>query len=52
MDAQTAQLEPEEVQLQEQFAGQVEDTSRPAQDVLTDQQATVVSGGSSALFVP
>ncbi len=43
---------PEQVRLQEQTILQVEDHSRPAQDVLTDQRESRTEDGAPALFVP
>ncbi len=55
MTPQTKSIEEErveEVQLQEQFVAQVEDHSRPAQEVLTDQQERRDANEATALFIP
>jgi len=48
MDQESA----EETRLQEQYIRQVEDHSRPAQEVLTDQQEARTPDDAPALFVP
>jgi hypothetical protein len=42
----------EEARLQEQFAGTIEDRSRPAQEVLTDQQNGRNAENAPVLYVP
>ncbi len=42
----------EDARLQEQFVAQVEDHSRPAQQVLTDQQESRPESETPALYVP
>ena len=42
----------EEAEIHEQFVLQVEDHSRPAQDILTEQQESRAADESPALYVP
>ena len=44
--------EAEEARLQEEYVRQVEDRSRSAQEVLTDQQAGRTPDETPVLFVP
>ncbi len=46
------QADKEKAHLQEQTIPQVEDHSRPAQEVLTDQRESRTEDGAPALFVP
>ncbi len=55
MNPQTNVIEQEaveEAETQEQYVRQVEDHSRPAQDILADQQAGRQPDEAPALFVP
>lgn len=42
----------EQAHLQEQFVPQVDDRSRPAQQVITDQQESHKANETPALYVP
>jgi hypothetical protein len=42
----------EDTRLQEQFVAQVDDRSRPAQEILTDQQESRATENPPALYVP
>lgn len=52
MNMPATYIEPAEISLQEHFTEQIEDTSLPAAQVLTDQQKTREADKSAPLFVP
>jgi hypothetical protein len=46
------QGEGEQIRLQEQFDGEIEDASLPAEQILAEQRETHENDGNAPLFVP